>query len=99
MNILIIRNSSLSSSYLYVGLCDAVHFPLGDKKCGERRGSFAISSLGTYWEAGKVLKDYGFGGQGFEQGDVLGCGLLVQPAEGQHRLFFTKNGQFFGGQF
>jgi hypothetical protein len=54
--------------------------------------SFGIDNDGTYSASREFVDGHGKGS--FTKGDVVGCGLLVLPAE--RRLFFTKNGEVWG---
>jgi hypothetical protein len=62
---------------------------------GNVAGSFAMRKDGTFLASG--TEQSGFGKGAFANGDVVGCGLLVLPAE--RRLFYTKNGEIWGEIF
>jgi hypothetical protein len=76
-------------------------FPIeGKEAIGNVVGSFAVDAKGTLWRSGTEFEfeqKEGGSGEGFGKGDVIGCGLLILPAD-KHFIFFTRNGQLLGMQ-
>lgn len=79
-------------SNILVGLCHK-NFPLSGLHVGERANSFGIYTGGNIWMEGK-RRGYA---SGFDNGDVVGCGMAMAPAgRAECKLFFTKNGALLG---
>jgi len=69
-------------------------FPSDDQIVGHYAGSVSVSNEGVFTSSGKHDVVYDRPG-GFNQGDVIGCGIMFQPVEERY-FFFTKNAQMWG---